>query len=219
MRLVSLAVLLASSALFAGEPKTDAERLNGTWVFDGYQMTRSSGLGQVWTSVVTVADGKFSITKVYGSDKAFTGSFTLDEGKKAIDFKVDGFDLSSVGSPVKLSPCTIPALYKLDGDTLTLALELNTEGKRPAAFKAVNKRDVVLTLKRATKDFKAFPAELKVTVVGPDGKPAGAEPSAAGSRTLRRDRMPKPRHSGVLVIATVAGRARSTPPTAAPAPG
>ena len=173
MRLASLAMLLASSALFAADPKTDAERLNGTWVFDGYQMSRASGLGQVWTSVVTVADGKFSITKVYGAKTPFTGSFTIDEAKKAIDFKPDGFDLSSEGMPLKLSPCTVPALYKLDGDTLTIALVLDLEAKRPTEFKAVKKRDVMLTLKRAPKDFKAFPAELKVSVVGPDGKPAG----------------------------------------------
>lgn len=173
MRLASLAVLLAGTALFAADPKTDAERLNGTWVFDGYEMSRGSGLAQVWGSVVTVADGKFSISKVYGAKTPFTGTLAVDEAKKAIDFKVDGFDLSSEGMPLKLSPCTVPALYKLDGDTLTLALELNSEGKRPTEFTPAKKRDVVLVLKRAPKDFKAFPGELKVSMVGPDGKPAG----------------------------------------------
>jgi RNA polymerase sigma factor (sigma-70 family) len=182
-----LAVLLFGAALFAAdpkkpdepkpavkaEPKTDAEKLNGMWVFDSYRLAGGSGLGQVWFSVVTVADGKFSISKVYGSKQPFAGTLAIDEAKKAIDFKLDGFDLSSEGMPLKLSPCTIPALYKLDGDTLTLALELNTEGKRPAEFKATGKRDAVLTLKRAPKEFKAFPQEVTVKVVGPDGKAAG----------------------------------------------
>lgn len=184
MRLAVLAVLLAIPVCVGGQPPsktpvatdpkmTDAESLTGTWVFDEYRMNRGSGLAQVWFSVVTVADGKFSISKVYGAKAAFSGTLAVDEAKKAIDFKLDGFDLSPEGMPLKLSPCTIPALYKLDGDTLTLALELNTDGKRPTEFTTAAKRDVVLALKRAPKDFKAFPAELTVKVGGSDDKPAG----------------------------------------------
>jgi len=175
------ALLAISAALFADEPKSvakadaksDAERLNGVWVFDGYQMKGGSGIGQVWGSVVTVADGKFSITKVYGADKPFAGTLSVDEAKKTIDFKLDGFDLSSEGMPLKLSPTTVPALYKLDGDTLTLALELGTDGKRPTEFATAKRQDALLTLKRVPKDFKGFPKEVTVKVTDPDGKPAG----------------------------------------------
>lgn len=179
--LVGAATLLAADPKKSDEPKpvakvdpkSDAERLNGVWVFDGYRTAGGSGIGQVWGSVVTVADGKFSITKVYGSSKPFAGTLSVDEAKKAIDFKLDGFDLSSEGMPLKLSPTTVLALYKLDGDTLTLALELNSEGKRPTDFTLTKKRDALLTLKRAPKDFKAFPTEVTVKVIGPDDKPAG----------------------------------------------
>lgn len=155
------------------EPKTDAERLNGTWLFDSYRMTRGSRLGEVWTSVVTIADGKFSISKVYDSDKPFAGTFTVDEAKKAIDFTVGEFDLTPLGLPAKLPKTTFPALYKLDGDTLTLALEFELKGKRPADFAVAKNRDSLVTLKRAPKDFKAFPTEVTVKAVGPDDKPAG----------------------------------------------
>ncbi len=186
MRLALLAACLAAAGGAAADPKTDAEKLNGTWLFDEYRTAGGSGLAQVWTSVVTVGDGKFDISQVYGTKKALNGTLVVDEAKKAIDFKVDEFDLSGEGVPLKLSPCTIPALYNLDGDTLTVALELNTEGKRPTEFATAKKRDAVLILKRAPKDFKAFPAELTVKVIGPDDKPAG-EVAVGGHLFLQKE--------------------------------
>jgi hypothetical protein len=60
-----LPVFFAGAAgLFAAEPKTDAERLTGAWLFDEYRTSRGSNLGQVWFSVVTVADGEVTLAKV-----------------------------------------------------------------------------------------------------------------------------------------------------------
>ena len=179
-RCVGIAVLLlAATAGRADEPrpaaKTDAEKLQGVWLFDGYRLGEGSNLGLVWTSVVTIKGDTFSITKVYDAAKPFSGKFTLDPAKKAIDFKLDEFDLTPEGMPLKVPVCSLPGLYKLDGDTLTVALEFDLAGKRPTGFESRKKRDAVLTLKRAPKDFTAFPKDITVKAVGPDGKPvAGA---------------------------------------------
>lgn len=153
--------------------KTDAEKLQGVWLFDSYRMGGGSGLGQVWTSVVTITGDKFTITKVYDAEKPFAGTLTLDSNSQAIDFKLDEFDLAPVGMPLKVPATTaIAGRYKLNGDTLTVAVEFDLAGKRPADFTAANKKDAVVTLRRAPAGFKGFPKEVTVTVVGGDGKPA-----------------------------------------------
>lgn len=174
-RAAFVALVVFSPAVAAAPPKTDAEELAGVWLFDGCRMGAQSNLGMVWTSVVTITGDTFSITKVYDADKPLAGKLAVDPAKKAIDFKLDEFDLTPVGMPAKLPACTIAGLYELDGDTLTVAIEFDLAGKRPADFTHAKRRDTVLTLRRAPKGFKAFPKDVTVKAVGPDGKPvAGA---------------------------------------------
>ena len=96
-RAVCVALVCSAPAVAADRPdepkpvakpaeKTDAEKLQGVWLFDGYRMNTQSNLSTVWTSVVTVTGNTFSITKVYDSDKPFTGKLTLDSVQKTIDF-------------------------------------------------------------------------------------------------------------------------------------
>lgn len=168
--------LTHSVARAADAPKAKpAELVQGTWLFDEATLKKRSELGRVWASVVTIKGDTFTLTKLMGSKNDLKGTFALDPANPmAVDFKFAELDLSELLPDYKISAGTLPGIYKIDGDRLTLCFPRDYKGKRPTAFAATADQFLV-TLARAPKDFKEFPKEVKVTVIGANGKPvAGA---------------------------------------------
>jgi uncharacterized protein (TIGR03067 family) len=173
----TLAVLFAfafTSALRAEDPKgkPPAEQFQGTWLFDEATLKNRSELGRVWESTVTVNGDSFALSKLMGAKAEVKGTLVFDpKDPTAVDLKVAELDLSELLAGYKLPAGTLPGRYKLDGDRLTLCFPAAYTGKRPTEFVA-NAEQYLATLVRAPKDYKGFPKEVKVTVVGADGKPA-----------------------------------------------
>ena len=176
-RLLALAVFsaLAAPSVRADERKSPAEHLQGTWLFDEAVIQKRSELGRVAEAVVTVSGDSFALSKPMGAKAELKGTLAFDpKNPQAVDLKIAEFDLSELQEGYKVPAGTLPALYKYGGDRLTLCFPRDYKGKRPAAFTASTDAFLV-TLVRAPRGFQAFPREIKVTVVGVDGKPvAGA---------------------------------------------
>ncbi len=176
---LALFAVLAAPALAPAEdapkPKSPAEPLQGTWLFDAAALKKRSELGRVWESVVTVKGDAFALSQLMGSKNDLKGTLVFDPANpQAVDLKIAELDLSELLPDYKVPAGTLPAIYKFDGDRLTLCFPTDYKGKRPAAF-AASADAYLVTLVRAPTEFKGWPKEVKVTVVGADGKPvAGA---------------------------------------------
>ena len=168
-------VCLAAGTGPAADPpkRPDAERMAGIWLLDEADAAAGTYLSRLWWSKFTIQGNKFAVTKVMGNPRDLTGSFTLDPmtNPKAIDLKVNELDYSELGEAAKIPPATLPGIYKLDGDRLTVCFHLDPDRKRPTEFAATARKTVVLTLGRAAPTFNDFPEKVTVTVQGPDGKP------------------------------------------------
>src|SRR5712691_9581483 len=79
-----------ASALAADEPKppianpkTDAERLAGTWLFDAAIVRNGNEqVGRFWDSTVAVSGDSFALSKLMGLSKDLKGKFVLDPAAK-----------------------------------------------------------------------------------------------------------------------------------------
>ena len=155
----------------APRPKSPAG-LQGTWLFDAATLKGRSDLGRVWDSVVTVSADGFALTKLMGAKGDLKGTLNFDpKDGRAVDLKVSELDLSELLPGFKVPAGTLPAIYRLDGDRLTLCFPTDYARKRPEKFES-GPTTYLVTLARAPKDFKDFPKDVTVTVVGADGKPA-----------------------------------------------
>jgi uncharacterized protein (TIGR03067 family) len=164
--------------------KSPAEQLQGTWLFDEAALKKRSELNRVWESVVTVSGDSFTLSKLMRAKTDLKGTLIFDpKDPTRVDLKLAELDLSELLDGYKLPAGTLAGRYKLDGDRLTLCFPSNYTGKRPEALEA-NGDQYLVTLVRAPKDFKEFPKEVKVAVVGADGKPA-AEASVCQHMTWR----------------------------------
>jgi RNA polymerase sigma factor (sigma-70 family) len=155
--------------------KTDAALLQGLWLFESASEIpgRSSRLSQVWTSRLTVTDDSFAMSELLGLPQDLKGKFVLDPmaSPRTIDLRLEEFDLAGTGAPFKIPSCTLPGIYKLDGDRLTISMPMETGSKRPTVFDNSDNM-LLMTLVRAAPGFKEFPKEVAARVAGPDGKPA-----------------------------------------------
>ncbi len=167
-----LAHVIAVLATFAAAPAAPADALQGTWLFDAAALKKHSELGRVWESVVTVKGDAFALSQLMGSKNDLKGTLVFDPANpRAVDLKTAELDLSELLPDYKVPAGTLPAIYKLDGDRLTLCFPTTYRGKRPTAF-AASADAYLVTLVRAPKDFKDFPKEVTLTATRPDGKPA-----------------------------------------------
>ncbi len=155
-------------------PKSDAERLQGIWLFESALQGKKNWFGVVWTSKLTVTGEAFQLPNFLDSKKDLTGKFNLDPvaSSNLIDVKLDDFDLSCLELPLKFPAAAMPGIFKLDGEHLSICFNGEIGGKRPTDFDPRDDKMVRFTLVKAPPGFKEFPKEFSVKVTEPDGKPA-----------------------------------------------
>lgn len=193
-----LAAAILGAAVLAVKPAVDAERLDGTWLFDAAAQGDGDRLGHVWTSKLTIAGDRFALTRFLDEPKDLTGKFVLDPAANppAIDLTLDEFELSGSGAPIKVPAGTHAGICKLDGDRLTVCFVAAAGGRRPTAFDAADDATIRLTLVKAASGFKEFPNEVTVRVTGAGTGPAtGVTLATFMSRsTAQKDAAPEWRY-------------------------
>lgn len=151
MRLLALlAAVLFAGSLMAEDKKEkpkDEEAIVGTWKVEKYDVGK---------------EDKERTDRATKGTPTFTkdGKLTMTDGgnTREMEYKLDpkakpkGLDMTGYGH-------TVPALYELDGDTLTICTQTGVnEGEkfvRPEAIKADIKKDIaVMTLKRVKDEKK-----------------------------------------------------------------
>jgi len=138
--------LLAAAVVFSAAPALadDSKDLVGTWVVEKAMLGGKDAGETLKVLKLTIeAGGKYAVSS--NGDEVDKGTFTLDAKKspKAMDITSEG------GGPLKGK--TIPAIYELKGDTLTVCYDLEMKG-RPAKFDSPEGGNVLLaTYKREKK--------------------------------------------------------------------
>jgi thiol-disulfide isomerase/thioredoxin len=175
--LMSLAPLFSSAA----EPA----KLDGKWLFETAKMKDVCQLDKVWSSVVTVSGDTFTVPDFLGGANPLTGKLRFDaKDPSFVDLVMDEFDLSPLGVRMKIAAESLKGLMKIESDGVaTLALNRRAVDPRPTKFES-SETVFLVTLRRAPKEFQAFPKEVRIVVVGPDDKPL--EGAVAGEYFLKR---------------------------------
>jgi uncharacterized protein (TIGR03067 family) len=184
----TVAVALVSLVLNACAASVPDTRLDGIWLADAADRGDGvSWLSAVWSSRVTLAGDRFTISNFRGLGKDLTGSFALDAtGNGTIDLKVNEFVLSETRS-LKYPACGLPGMYQLAGDHLSVCFSVGQDPRRPENLNPNGWKQIVLKLVRAD-GFQGFPTEVTVKIQDPRGKVvAGVEVCGSVSHYDRRD--------------------------------
>lgn len=163
-----VALMTVVAVLMVARAKAAAgslQELNGIWLAERADTRTGSNLSYAWESVFIVKNGAFRITHFYGSSHELTGTLTPSaQSAGAIDLNVQAIDLSEVWTGMKYPQCTLRAIYKIDGNRLTVCFRTDSREGRPAEFATEDNDTRLLTLVRAGADFKGLPKEVVVTV-------------------------------------------------------
>jgi uncharacterized protein (TIGR03067 family) len=125
---VALFVLLAFAltASARGDDKADLKALVGKWKLEKAEVGGKDMLTVLKDLELEIqADAKY-VLKLGGQPDE--GSFTVDSGKTPKQMEIKGTSGPNKGK-------TIPAIYKIDGDTVTICYQLGG-GDRPTAFES-----------------------------------------------------------------------------------
>jgi uncharacterized protein (TIGR03067 family) len=175
----------------ARETDKDLSPLAGTWVVDDVSLgkNKQSQTVRVWYSQLTITGNTFTLSKYMDLGKEVKGTIVLDPAKfGAVDLKIQEFDMSELGMKLKIPAGTLQAIYSLKEDELTLCFPASFEDKRPTSFDDAN-NIYKARLIRAPAQFKAFPKEIELNVLGPDDKPAvGVTVAGFMSRTIDHEK-------------------------------
>lgn len=132
---VGVAVLTAGFALAADDKKP----LEGKWTIESVTKSGKPDDGMKGASREHVGD-KYTITPAKGSPSPATeGTFTFDPEKKTIDMKPASGNFKGK---------TLLGIYKLDGETLTMAF---SEKDRPKDFESKEGSGVVVAVMKKAK--------------------------------------------------------------------
>jgi uncharacterized protein (TIGR03067 family) len=139
-----IALLLLNGTILAADADVGAERkkLEGTWVIDAALLAGRDHLEDFEGMKLILKGDSFVIEFAENSDK---GTYTIDPSKspKWIDIK------TNEKGPFKGR--TLPGIYKLDGDKLTVCCN-SEKMERPESFEAKVKTPMMLlTYKREKK--------------------------------------------------------------------
>ncbi len=149
--------------------------LDGKWLFDSAMLQSRDRLNQVWSSVVSVSSGHFTISNFLDPSKELRGTIRRvrsdDESLDQVDIDLEELDFSSLGEPVKIEASTLKGVLRFDGeDAITLAIATSSSQERPTKFEST-KTVLLIHLRRAPKGFKELPKEVTIEVESADGKP------------------------------------------------
>jgi uncharacterized protein (TIGR03067 family) len=114
---------------------TDTSPLDGTWLPQSAEGWDHSLLPEVRASKLVIHSHSFALSKYRDLAKDVTGTFSIDPtaNPKTIDLKSDEIDLSPGGEPVKYPRASVPGIYQLEGDVLTVCF---ATGANPARLGA-----------------------------------------------------------------------------------
>jgi thiol-disulfide isomerase/thioredoxin len=178
MRLPTVAIGV-NSCDGAATPNSGTEppqpNLSGTWLVDSASACPSY---EIVLAKLKVTSQAFSLTGFRGIDRAWTGKFAVgSEGNaRNMDLQTDEYNVSQRGS-LLVPPLHLRAIYKVEpspaGDRLVVCYARHSDGPRPTKFAEPSEADDnwMITLRRAGKDFAAFPKEVTVIAIGPQREP------------------------------------------------
>jgi len=133
---LAVAAVVAFAAVGVAD---DKKPLEGKWTIES--ITRDGKADDALKGATRVHEGdKYTITPAKDSKGTATeGTFTVDAEKKTIDMKPSSGTFKGK---------TLLGVYKLDGDTLTVAF---TETERPTGFESKEGSKVVVAVMKKTK--------------------------------------------------------------------
>jgi uncharacterized protein (TIGR03067 family) len=180
------AFALDSPNSVTGNTDSDAQLLQGTWVFDEFNCNANDRLSAVWTTKLIISDDALAVDGFLGISDPIKGTIRLDStaDPKQFDMVLEELDLAKFGDPRKISAGKYPGIFKWEGDRLKVCFVAEAGGSRPGSFDAKGDKVVRATLMKAPAGFKSFPKQIDVKVLGADGAPANG--AIVTSHMMRR---------------------------------
>ena len=132
----SIAVLFLVSCMVAsaGDDKKGADKLQGAWTATSWKRGDAEVAKEKLATELVIAKDKYEYPK--GINRiSKSGTFKVDAAKGTIDFTPDD-------GPAKGK--TLPGIFKVDGDTLTLCFT-GAGNERPKDFKTADRGVVLAT--------------------------------------------------------------------------
>lgn len=118
--------LLLVTAIQARDDKSDTQAIQGTWALASAELAGKPFPEQLVKSMsLTMKDGRYTVMVGQGKDE---GTAKIDSSKTPKTMDVTGTDGPNKGK-------TLLAIYKLDGDSLTICYDLSGKAY-PTEFKS-----------------------------------------------------------------------------------
>lgn len=151
----------------------DTENLNGKWLLETAELRELDQLEQVWSSVVSVSANHFAISRFLAPSKELRGKIRFDpNSNNHLDIEIEELDLSDIDIPAKIEAAILRGIFRTEGeDAVTIAVSTNASADRPTEFISTESV-LLLRLRRAPKDFGAFPREITIHIESAEGTPA-----------------------------------------------